>query len=402
MIKNRVVITGIGIISPCGIGINQTWNSLLNKNCCFTKSGFPKSNFCGKVDEKYLSEVNKKQKRYMDKNSIFALIAARETVNVSGISKEALQNDDVIICTGTAMGGMETLTYEIGESAKYGMNKISVIGMPKLLGNMMGANISIEYGITGSSFTYNSACSSSAVAIGEAFKKIQYNEAKIALAGGAEACIVEQVFASFTRLSALSKSEMVNDALVPFSKKRTGFVMSEGAAFLMLEEYEHALERGAKIYCEIIGYGSSADAKSLVSPDLSGIKKCLLKALADAKISENEVEYINAHGTGTEANDLNEGKAIQQIFTNRPYVSSTKSIHGHLLGATGALEACICSMMINNKLLIPQINTIKEDIDQQMDINLLTEFVNYKGGAVISSSFAFGGNNAVLVLRGLT
>lgn len=395
--KKRVVVTGIGIISSCGINVEETWNSLLKGQCSFVKSKYSQVNFYGEVDSKYNDLLSKKEIRYMDKTSHFALLAAREAVKDCRI--EDLQGEETIVSIGSVLGGMETFTTEISESAKDGMDKITVRGMIKALSNMIGSNISIEFGIKGGAYTYNSACASSSIAIGEAYRKIQYGEAKIALAGGAESCIVEQVIESFSRLNTLSQSDDIKKASIPFSKDRTGFVMGEGAAILVLEEYEHAVKRGANIYCEIIGYGVSSDAKSLVAPDLEGIKLCLNRALSDADLRKEDIGYINAHGTGTLANDVTEGMAINQIFDNKPYVASTKSMHGHLLGATGALEASICCLMIKNKILLPQVNVAEDDIDEEIKgINLLTDHsVEYNDKAIMSNSFGFGGDNASLI-----
>lgn len=395
--KKRVVVTGIGILSPGGSNVKETWYSLLQGRCSFVKSRFPQVNFYGEVDKKYVSLLSKKELRYTDKTSQFALLAAREAIADSRID---IIDEDMIICIGSAMGGMETLTYEIGESAKYGMDKITLLGMPKLLSNMISSNISIDLGIRGGTYTYNSACASSAVAIGEAYKKIQYGETEVALAGGAESCIVEQVFASFARLGAVTQSNDMMKASLPFANDRAGFVLSEGAAIIILEEYEHAIARNANIYSEVLGYGTSSDAKSLVAPNLDGIKLCINRTLSDAGLKADDIEYINAHGTGTQANDLTEGMAISQIFCENPYVSSTKSMHGHLLGAAGALEMGICCMMIKNKILLPQINVSAGEVDKKLsDVNLLLDKkVDYCGKAILSNSFGFGGDNASLIL----
>ncbi len=394
----RVVITGIGTISSCGNNLNETWQSLYNGKCCFSKSRFPEVNFHGEVDNEFNSALNKKQKRYMDRTSQMAVLASREAVADSGI--DITKEEDAIVCIGTSMGGMETLAYEVGEAAKEGMHKMTVLGMPKLLSNMISSNISIDLGINGGAYTYSIACASSAYAIGEAYRKIQYGEADVAVAGGSESCIVEQVFTSFVRLSAISQSDDINKISIPFSKNRTGFALSEGAGILILEEYDHAVARNAHIYAEILGYGASSDAKSLVSPDINGIKICMERALKDAGMSPDKIEYINAHGTGTKANDMVEGTAICQIFPQHPYVSSSKSMHGHLLGASGALELVACCMMIENKKLLPQINVTKEEIDDELkDLNLLLDKpVDYSGGAIMSNSFGFGGNNASLII----
>lgn len=213
-------------------------------------------------------------------------------------------------------------------------------------------------------------------------------------------CIVEQVFASFLRLGAISQSDAIDRASLPFSKHRAGFVLSEGAAILVLEEYEHAVARNANIYAEILGYGTSSDARSLVAPDLEGIKLCINRALEDAQLCPEEIEYINAHGTGTQANDVTEGRALSQIFRNNPYVSSSKSMHGHLLGAAGALEIAVCCMMIKNNVLLPQINVAKEDVDDELrNLNLLLDKpIKYSGNPVMTNSFGFGGDNASIIL----
>ncbi len=393
----RVVITGLGTISSCGNNLKETWQSLYDGKCCFSKSRFPEVNYYGKVDNNFNSALNKKQKRYMDRTSQLAVLAAREAVVDSGLD---IEKENAIICIGTSMGGMETLAYEVGEAAKEGMHKMTVLGMPKLLSNMISSNISIDLNINGGSYTYSIACASSAYAIGEAYRKIQYGEASVAVAGGSESCVVEQVFTSFVRLCAISQSDDIDKISIPFSKNRSGFTLSEGAAILILEDYDHAIARNAHIYAEVLGYGASSDAKSLVSPDIDGIKNCMDRALKDAALDSDEIEYINAHGTGTKANDMVEGTAICQMFPHRPYVSSSKSMHGHLLGAAGALELVACCMMIENKKLLPQINVSEEDVDDELKgLNLLLDKpIAYSGGALMSNSFGFGGNNASLVI----
>ena len=394
----RVVITGIGTISSCGKNLKETWNALYEGKCCFSKSRFPEVNFHGEVDNDFNSSLNKKQKRYMDRTSQLAVLASREAVIDSGLE---IEKENAIICIGTSMGGMETLAYEVGEAAKEGMHKMTVLGMPKLLSNMISSNISIDLNIKGGSYTYSIACASSAYAIGEAYRKIQYGEALVAIAGGSESCIVEQVFTSFVRLNAISQSEDISKISIPFSKNRSGFALSEGAAILILEDYDHAINRNAHIYAEILGYGTSSDANSLVSPDIDGIKLCMSRALKDANLNPDDIEYINAHGTGTKANDMVEGTAICQMFPQHTYVSSSKSMHGHLLGAAGALELVACCMMIENKKLLPQINVSREDVDDELkELNLvLDKPVDYSGGALMSNSFGFGGNNASLIIN---
>lgn len=401
----RVVVTGLGAVSPCGNSKSEILENLEARNIAIVSSKLETTNFYGKVSEECLETLTKKEKRYMDKASQFAIIAAREAVTDSNIDFSIEESSKVGVSIGTAMGGFESLRRELVEPALHGLSAMSVLGMPKLLHNLIGTNISMEFGCQGGVFTYNSACASSAISIGEAANKIKNGELDIVIAGGVESCIFDEVFESFNKLGALSKSNKINEASIPFSNKRTGFVLSEGASILILEDYEHALSRGAEIYCELTGYGYSSDAKSLVSPDRDGIVRCLKNTLRNAGIKPEEVEYINAHGTSTEANDMVEAQAIEEVFgigKNSPYVASTKSIHGHLLGAAGSLEAMICCLMISKGSLFPQINVKNEDIDQSINLNLLLDdLVEYNGGAVMSNSFAFGGINASLIFSKL-
>lgn len=398
---NRVVVTGIGMITPAGIGKLKNWEKIYCLENCLSDSSIEGTYFNGLINEEYKNVLTTKQIRYMDKVSQIGLLASREAVKDSKINIEDVRGENMAIFIGTAVGGMESLSRELNESTKHGLKKISVMGMPKLLSNMIGTNLSIEFKITGGSYTFVSACASGAVAIGEAVKKIRFGEVKAALAGGSEACAIPQVLESFKRLGAVSTNNDINKASIPFSKDRSGFVLSEGAAILVLEEYEHAKKRGAKIYAEIAGYGSSSDGVSLIAPDADGIELCIKRALEDAEISEKEVEYINAHGTSTNLNDKVESKVIENVFKSKPYVSSTKSIIGHTLGAAGAIEAALCCLMIDNKKLIPTINLEEENVDEEININLLLKKENYNGGAILSNSFAFGGNNASLVFKSL-
>lgn len=393
----RVVVTGLGSVSPCGNTNEEILSTIKNQNQCFVKSKFDVVEFYGEVSEDYKTNFNKKQIRYMDKVSQLAFCAGEAAVLDSRLNLSELNKVRCGISIGTSMGGFQTLHTELTESALYGLEKISLLGMPKLLHNMIGANLSIAFDFKGGVFTYNNACASSATAIGEAYNKIQRNEFDVLLAGGAESCISEQVFKSFHRLGAMSTSKNIDEASIPFSKARSGFVLSEGSAVLVLEEYEHAIARDAPIYCEIKGYATTSDASSLVAPNTDGITRCMEEALHDAEIEAHEVEYINAHGTGTQANDLVEAKAINRIFSS-PFVSSTKSIHGHLLGAAGAFEALLCCLMIKNKQLFPQSNVSYADVDPEINLNLLlSKSIEYECGYILSNSFAFGGSNVSLV-----
>ncbi len=397
--KRRVVVTGIGSVSPLGLSKDQTWQNILTGKAFFTKSEVPEACFYGQVDNGFQSFLTKKEIRYMDRVSQMAVVASEECIKDSLLQCEKLNDENMAVCIGTAIGGIESFTTEITNSVVSGMDALSLTGMPKLLCNMVGANITMKFTLNAPVFTYSSACSSSTKAIGEAIKKIQYGDADIIMAGGSEASITRQALGSFGKLHALSQNNSLDKASVPFSKDRSGFVMSEGSTMLMLEEYEHAKERGANIYCELIGYGASSDGKSLVSPDLSGIKKCINNALKDGGVCSEEVEYINAHGTGTIANDKVESEAIRDIFGSKPYVSSTKAYHGHLLGATGALESALIALMIKNKTIIGQINVLPEEVALECSgLNLLlNKNAEYMGGKILKNSFGFGGDNVTLV-----
>ncbi|WP_339192187.1 beta-ketoacyl-[acyl-carrier-protein] synthase family protein [Bacillus sp. FSL K6-1003] len=402
---NRVVVTGIGIVSPNGNSREEVWENVSNLNCGIKKSNLPNANFVGMVNEDFNKSLTTKEKRYMNRCTQLALLASKEAIEDANICMDNNNSEDISVLVGSSVGGISSLAEEFGESALNGLNEMSMLVIPRALINMIPANISIRLGIKGETIAYSNACASGTVAIGEAFKKIQHGERSLIIAGGSEACVIPEVLEPFRKLKALTNSNTLNNASIPFSSKRSGFVMSEGSAMLVLENYQHAIDRGANIYCEIFGYGSSSDAKSLLAPDLEGVKRCIKNTINDANIDYNEIEYINAHGTSTKLNDSTETKAISDLFSHRPFISSTKSLHGHALGAAGAIEAALCGMMIKNSLLIPTINVDHNDIDFEEPLNfLLQKPVPYKNGKILSNSFAFGGHNASLVFgkeRGL-
>lgn len=396
---NRVVVTGIGIVSPNGITRESSWESIVNLESGIIPSKYENTKFVGEVDDIFNEPLTTKDKRYMDRCTQMAVIASREAVKDADLLINDENNENVSVFVGSSVGGIRALADEFGTAAVKGVDQMTMLVIPRNLINMITANISIDLGIKGESLAYSIACASGTVAVGEAFKKIQNDSKKIILAGGAEACVIPQVIEAFRKLRTLTNSKSLDKASVPFSKDRSGFVMSEGAAFLILEELNHAKERGVHIYCEIEGYGSSSDATSLLAPDLNGVTRCMENALIDAKCSSDEVEYINAHGTSTKLNDLTESKAIKEVFNHNPLVSSTKSLHGHALGAAGAIETALCCMMIKKGKLIPTINVSRDSVGEDIEVNLLLEEVsNYNGGKVLNNSFAFGGHNASILL----
>jgi 3-oxoacyl-[acyl-carrier-protein] synthase II len=393
------VITGIGMVTPNGITRESTWDSITNLESSITPSPISNTKYIAKVDDAFHDSLTSKEIRYMDRCAQMAVVASREAVDDAGLEINEDNCHHISAYAGSAVGGISALVDEFGAAAVHGVDKMTMLVIPRNLINMITANISIDLGIKGDTLAYSLACASGTVAIGEAYKKIQSGSKKAILAGGAEACVLPEVIEAFRKLRALTNGKTTEQASIPFSKNRSGFVMSEGAVFLMLEELEYAKQRGATIYSEIVGYGSSSDAMSLLAPDVSGVTACMKNALVDAGVDGSEIEYINAHGTSTKLNDITESTAIKQLFPHNPYVSSTKSLHGHALGAAGAMEAALCSLMIKNKQLIPTINVKPADVDEEIAINLLLEKkVAYHGGKIVTNSFAFGGQNASLVL----
>lgn len=396
---NRVVVTGIGMVTPNGLTTESTWKSITNLESSIIASDFNNTRFVGQVNNMFNQTLSTKEKRYADRCTQMALIASREAIKDAGLIINDENSNDISAFVGSSVGGISALADEFGAAAVKGVDHMTMLVIPRNLINMITANISIDLGIKGETLAYSLACASGTVAIGEAFKKIQNGSKNVILAGGAEACVIPQVIEAFRKLRALTNAKTIEKASIPFSKERSGFVLSEGSAFLVLEEFNHAQARGAEIYCEIEGYGSSSDAQSLLAPDINGVIRCMENALEDAKIKPRQVEYINAHGTSTKLNDITEATAIKKLFVNNPSVSSTKSIHGHALGAAGAIEAALCALMIKKEKLIPNINVNAKDVDPSIDINILLEKTHpYHGGKVLTNSFAFGGHNASLVL----
>ena len=394
----RVVVTGLGMVTSAGINKIETWRKVSSLECALKKSNFAKTNFNGLVDETFNSGLSTRDKKYMDKVTQFAIVATQEAMDDCGLVLKDDLNTNVAVFIGTSVGGIETFT----EEALKELEKISVLSMIKSLPNMVAANLSMRHRVHGGAYTYSSACASGAVAIGEAFLKIKNGEIDCAIVGGSEACVTEQITESFKRLRILSSTTELNEACVPFSIRRSGFVLSEASAILVLESLESANERNAPIYAEIAGYGSTSDAHSLTSLDQGGIERCMKKAVNSAFLDITDIGYINAHGTATANNDKVEADAIKNIFPNNPLVSSTKSILGHSLGASGAVEAALCCLMIKDGIIIPTINVRDEDVDPNIHANLLlNKTVPYGGLAILSNSFAFGGNNVSLLFKKL-
>lgn len=407
--SRRVVITGLGVISPVGNTVDEFWNNLRQGKCGINKTlAFDTSEFevkvSGKVknfDEK--NYMDRKTAKRMDRFSHFAIAASLEALNMSGLDldKEDLTRIGVII--GSGIGSLETIEIEEQKLIQRGPDKVSPMLIPKIIANIAAGNVAIRFGIKGICSCVVTACASGTNSIGDAFRAIQYGTTDIMLAGGAESTICPLAIAGFTSLTALSTTVDPLKASKPFDKNRNGFVLGEGAGVLILEELEHALNRGANILAEIIGYGSTCDAYHITSPSPGGegAIRCMELAILDGGISKDKISYINAHGTSTEYNDKFETMAIKEVFGDLAYkipISSTKSMTGHLLGAAGAIEAIACVKSIQDNYVHPTIGyeTPDEDCDLDYVPNVGREVeVNY----TLSNSLGFGGHNASLVFK---
>ncbi|MGQ9735217.1 MAG: beta-ketoacyl-ACP synthase II [Thermaceae bacterium] len=404
----RVVITGLGPVSPIGVGAEAFHQAQLQG-----KSGIrritrfdPKDlpvQIAGEVEVNPEAFIDKRELRRLDRFVQLALIAAELALRDAGLEVDGLDPRRVGTLVGSGIGGMETWEAQSRVLWEKGPTRISPFFIPMLIINMASAQIAMRYGFMGPSSAVVTACATGTDAIGSAFRMIQLGEADLVLAGGAEAVITPMAIGAFGVMRALStRNDEPERASRPFTKSRDGFVLSEGAGVLVLEEYEHAKKRGARIYAEIVGFGRSADAHHITEPHPEGKGAALAMeaALKDAGISPEKVGYINAHGTSTPIGDRAEVLAIKQVFgdhAKRLAVSSTKSMTGHLLGAAGAVEAIATVQALYSGLLPPTINL--EDPDPELDLDFLPTPREAQVEYALSNSFAFGGQNAVLVFR---
>lgn len=407
--EKRVVITGIGAITPIGKNAYETWKGIENKECGIDNiSLFDNTNFKTKLDAEVknynpLDYFEQKQAKRFDRSSQFAVIAAREAVKNSGITKENTNYDRVGVFVSSGIGGLKTLQEQCEINYAKGNNRVSPMFIPMSIANMPAGNIAIEFGFKGESISIVTACASSTHAIGEAYKTIKQGYEDVIIAGGTEASICSSGIAGFENMKALSTVEDKNRASIPFDKERSGFVMGEGSGILVLEELEHAKKRGAKIYAELIGFGSTTDAYHITSPCPDGEcgAKAMIRAIKDAEIEPKDIDYINAHGTSTHLNDLTETMAIKTALgeaSSTVMVSSTKGNIGHLLGAAGAVEAVICVKSIENELVPPTINYKEKDEECDLDI-VPNEPRKAKLNIVMSNSLGFGGHNASVIMK---
>lgn len=414
MDKRRVVITGLGAVTPFGVGVDKFWDSLKAGKCGITTSELIDVDkhvvkISGEVKnfnpEDYLEP---KEAKKMDRFIQFAMVAADEAIKDAKI--DDLGDIDpyrVGVIVSSAAGGFKTFEDNHMRIIEKGPNKCSPFTVPMLIVNMPSGRISIKYGFKGINKVVVSACATGSHSVGDAFRAIQWGDADIMVAGGAEATICDVGVGAFSAARTLSKrNDEPQRASRPYDKDRDGFVMSEGAGVLVLEEYEHAKKRGAKIYAEVVGYGQTADAYDVVAPapDGAGAIKAMEFALADAGMKPSEIQYVNTHGTSTGLGDKAESHAVAEVFGDRKenpslFVTSTKSMHGHMLGATGAAEAIVCVKTINENIVPPTINLDNQD-EEVADLN----YVPYKAvkadvNAALSNSFGFGGQNASLIFK---
>ena len=413
MDKRRVVITGLGAVTPFGVGVEKFWESLkAGKSGISTSESIDISKhvvkISGEVKDFHPEEyMEPKAAKKMDRFIQFAMVAADEAIKDSKLDVEKEDPYRVGVIVSSAAGGFKTFEENHIRIIEKGPNKCSPFTVPMMIVNMPSGNISMKYGFKGLNKVVVSACATGSHSIGDAFRSIQYGDADVMVAGGSEATICDVGVGAFSAARTLSKrNDEPQRASRPYDKDRDGFVMAEGAGVLILEEYEHAKKRGAHIYAEIVGYGQSADAYDIVAPapDGAGAIHAMEFALKDAGMKPSEVQYINTHGTSTGLGDKAESHAVAAVFGDRKvnpdlYVTSTKSMHGHMLGATGAAEAIACIKAINDNVVPPTINLDNQD-EEVADLN----YVPYKAvkaelHAALSNSFGFGGQNASLIFR---
>ena len=401
----RVVVTGLGTVNPLSENVEDFWeNLILKKNGINKISHFDTSQFKTKIAAEVNLDLstyfNKKELNKIDRFTSFALIASDQAIQDANINN-SLDKNRIGVILGSGIGGINTLEKQHLRLLK-SPKRVSPYFVPSMISDIAPGHISIKYGFKGTNFSVVSACASSNHAIGMAFKSIKYNESDIIVTGGSEAGITPLSIAGFMNMKALSTESDINNASIPFDLNRNGFVMGEGSGILILESLESALKRDAKIYAEITGYGSTADAYHLTSPapNGEGAKEAMSKAINEGNIKPNDIDYINAHGTSTYYNDLHETQAIKSLFKKHAYnlsISSTKSNIGHLLGASGAVEAIATIKSINNSFIAPTINYKAKD--PQCDLDYTPNKGTKKNILhTISNNFGFGGHNASILI----
>ena len=413
----RVVVTGLGTLNPLGNDVDTTWKNAVDgvsgagPITHFDASKFKTQFACEVKDFNTNDHFDRKKARQLDLYAQYAIVAAKQAIDDAALNSEGLDKNRVGVIVAAGIGGLHTFEEEAGYFALHGEEqgpKYNPFFIPKMIADIASGHISMEYGYHGPNYGVVSACATSTNAIIDAFNLIRLGKADAIVTGGAEAAIYLAGVGGFNSMHALStRNDSPATASRPFSASRDGFVMGEGSAVLILEELEHAKARGAKIYAEIVGGGMSADAYHLTAthPEGLGAKLVMENALEDAEMKPEDIDYINVHGTSTPVGDKSEVKAIKEVFGDHAYklnISSTKSMTGHLLGATGALEALFCIKAVQDDIVPPTINHADDDLDEEIDYNLNFTFNKAQKrtvNAALSNTFGFGGHNASLIVK---
>lgn len=406
--SRRVVITGMGAITPIGLSVTEFWKNVKEEKIGFAPiTKFDASGYKCKL----AAEVKEFDgKNYMDPKAAkrmelfcqYAVAATKEAIEDSGLVMEQEDPYRVGVSVGSGIGSLQAMEREHSKLLEKGPSRVNPLLVPMMISNMAAGNVSIQFGLKGKSINVVTACATGTNSIGEAFRSIQYGEAEVMVAGGTESSVTPIGIAGFSALTALSSSEDPARCSIPFDKERSGFVMGEGAGIVILEELEHAKARGARIYGEVVGYGCTSDAYHITSPaeDGSGAAKAMEYAVADAGIAKEDITYINAHGTSTHHNDLFETRAIRKCFgthADKIKVNSTKSMVGHLLGAAGAVEFITCVKELEEGYLHP---TVGYKIpDEELDLDYCREAVTGEFSYALSNSLGFGGHNASILVK---
>lgn len=412
----RVVVTGLGAVTPVGNTPEETWKSLLEgKSGAAPITNFDTTNFKTKFacEVKGLNVndyIDRKEARKMDRYCQLAMISAAQGIKDAGLNLEKEDLNRIGVVYGVGIGGIKTFQDEVTYYGQHSADgpKFNPFFIPKMIADIASGQISIQYGFHGPNYTTTSACASSSNALADAFNLIRLGKANIIVSGGAEAAICECGVGGFNAMHALStRNDDPEHASRPFSASRDGFVMGEGSGCLILEELEHAKARGAKIYAEMVGEGASADAYHITAshPEGLGAKLVMMNALKDAGLKTEDIDYINVHGTSTPVGDISEAKAIKDVFGEHAYklnISSTKSMTGHLLGAAGAVEAMVCVLSVKNDIVPPTINHVEGDDDEALDYKMNFTFNKAQKRevrAALSNTFGFGGHNCCVVFK---
>ena len=406
MSKRRVVVTGLGLITPVGIGVSETWKNIIaGKSGITAISKFDTSNFSSQIAGEVknfdpLQYLNAKEARRMDTFIQYGLAAGIEAIKDSGFVIDEKTSERIGVSIGSGIGGIDLIESTSDVFDEGGQRKVSPFFIPGTIINMISGNLSIMYGLKGPNVAIVTACTTGTHSIGDAARMIEYGDANVMVAGGSEAAITELAVAGFASAKALSsRNDDPETASRPWDNDRDGFVIGEGAGVMVLEEYEQAKKRGAKIYCELSGYGMSADAFHITAPSIDGPMRAMTNALKNAHLNADQIQYINAHGTSTPLGDLNETNAVKQIFgdnAKKVAVNSTKSMTGHLLGGAGGIESVFTALAIYNQVSPPTINIFNQDPECDLDY-VANNARDIKIEAALKNNFGFGGTNGSLV-----